>query len=95
MPMSAGYIPFHPNPSKPTYKPPAGAVDAHNHVFGPEAKFPFVPKRKYKDRADFFATLKDPKAIKIERLDVAEIDVIMLRNDPSIDAATPSSEDLP
>ena len=47
MPMSAGYIPFHPNPSKPKYKPPAGAVDAHNHVFGPEAKFPFAPKRKY------------------------------------------------
>src|SRR5882757_6556843 len=45
--MSAGYIPFHPNPSKPKYKPPAGAVDAHCHVFGPEAKFPFAPKRKY------------------------------------------------
>src|SRR4051812_16521257 len=47
VPMSAGYIPFHPNPSKPQYKPPAGAVDAHCHVFGPEAKFPFAPKRKY------------------------------------------------
>lgn len=45
--MSPGYIPFHPNPSKPKYKPPAGAVDAHNHVFGPEAKFPFAPTRKY------------------------------------------------
>ena len=47
MAMSPGYIPFHPNPSKPKYKPPAGAVDAHCHVFGPEAKFPFAPKRKY------------------------------------------------
>ena len=47
MPMSAGYIPFHPNPSKPKYKPPAGAVDAHCHVFGPEAKFPYAPERKY------------------------------------------------
>lgn len=45
--MSPGYIPFHPNPSKPNYKPPAGAVDAHCHVFGPEAVFPFAPKRKY------------------------------------------------
>ena len=47
MAMSAGYIPFHPNPSKPRYRPPAGAVDAHCHVFGPEAKFPYAPERKY------------------------------------------------
>src|SRR4030088_63843 len=47
MPMSAGYIRFHPNPSKPKYKPPAGAVDAHCHVFGPENKFPYAPERKY------------------------------------------------
>jgi len=45
--MSAGYIPFHPSPSKPKYKPPAGAVDAHCHVFGPENKFPYAPERKY------------------------------------------------
>jgi glutathione synthase len=49
----------------------------------------FLPKHKYKDRADFFKTLKDSKAIKIERLDITEIDVVMLRNDPSIDAQTP------
>ena len=47
MVMSAGYIPFHPHPSKPKFIPPAGAVDAHCHVFGPEAKFPFAPERKY------------------------------------------------
>jgi 2-pyrone-4,6-dicarboxylate lactonase len=45
--MSEGYIPFHPNPSKPKFIPPAGAVDAHCHVFGPEAKFPFAAERKY------------------------------------------------
>ncbi|HKH69120.1 MAG TPA: amidohydrolase family protein, partial [Reyranella sp.] len=45
--MSAGYIPFHPNPSKPHYRPPAGAVDAHCHVFGPEHRFPYAPERKY------------------------------------------------
>ena len=47
MPMSEGYIPFHPNPSNPKYKPPAGAVDAHCHVFGPESRFPYAPERKY------------------------------------------------
>ena len=45
--MSPGYIPFHPNPSRPKFKPPPGAVDAHCHVFGPESKFPFAPERKY------------------------------------------------
>ena len=35
------------NPSKPTFKAPPGAVDAHCHVFGPAAKFPFAPERKY------------------------------------------------
>src|SRR5436190_5362258 len=45
--MSPGYIPFHPNPSKPKFKAPPGAVDAHCHVFGPEAKFPYAPERKY------------------------------------------------
>jgi len=45
--MSAGYIPFHPNPSKPRYRPPPGAVDAHCHVFGPESRFPYALERKY------------------------------------------------
>jgi 2-pyrone-4,6-dicarboxylate lactonase len=34
-------------PSKPKFIPPAGAVDAHCHVFGPAAKFPFAAERKY------------------------------------------------
>lgn len=38
---------WHSNPSKPRYVPPAGAVDAHCHVFGPQAQFPFSAKAKY------------------------------------------------
>ncbi|MGB0748832.1 MAG: amidohydrolase family protein [Magnetospiraceae bacterium] len=45
--MDADYLPFHPNPSKPSYVPPAGAVDAHCHVFGPADSFPYAPERKY------------------------------------------------
>ena len=41
------YIPFHPNPSKPRFRVPAGAVDAHCHVFGPASRFPYAPERKY------------------------------------------------
>jgi len=35
------------HPSKPRFVPPPGAVDAHCHVFGPQAQFPFSPKAKY------------------------------------------------
>ena len=47
MPMDPDWLPFHPNPTKPSFKPPKGAVDAHCHVFGPASKFPFAPERKY------------------------------------------------
>ena len=40
-------VSWHPNPSKPRFVPPPGAVDAHCHVFGPMAEFPFSPKAKY------------------------------------------------
>ena len=45
--MDPDWLVFHPNPSRPSFKPPAGAVDAHCHVFGPAAQFPFAPERKY------------------------------------------------
>ncbi|SNS80303.1 2-pyrone-4,6-dicarboxylate hydrolase [Azospirillum sp. RU38E] len=45
--MDADWLPFHPNPSKPAYVPPPGAVDAHCHVFGPGDVFPYAPERKY------------------------------------------------
>ena len=45
--MDADWLPFDPDPSTPTFAPPAGAVDAHCHVFGPAARFPFAPERKY------------------------------------------------
>lgn len=45
--MDSDYLPFHPNPTKPTFIPPPGAVDAHCHVFGPADAFPYAPERKY------------------------------------------------
>ncbi len=43
----ADWLDWHPNPSKPQFVVPAGAVDAHCHVFGPGDTFPFAPERKY------------------------------------------------
>ena len=45
--MDADYMPFKPNPTRPSYAPPPGAVDAHCHVFGPADVFPYAPERKY------------------------------------------------
>ncbi len=45
--MDQDWLPFHPNPSKPLFVPPPGAVDAHCHVFGPGDVFPYAPERKY------------------------------------------------
>ena len=42
-----GWLDWYENPSKPHFKVPPGAVDAHCHVFGPAAKFPFAASRKY------------------------------------------------
>jgi len=45
--MDADWLVFHPNPKKPDFVLPKGAVDAHCHVFGPSPEFPFAPERKY------------------------------------------------
>jgi 2-pyrone-4,6-dicarboxylate lactonase len=42
-----GWLDWYAGPSVPRFKVPAGAVDAHCHVFGPGAEFPFAPERKY------------------------------------------------
>ena len=42
-----GWLDWYTGPSKPQFKLPAGAVDAHCHVFGPGAEFPYAPERKY------------------------------------------------
>jgi 2-pyrone-4,6-dicarboxylate lactonase len=42
-----GWLDWYAGPSKPRFALPAGAVDAHCHVFGPGREFPFAPERKY------------------------------------------------
>jgi 2-pyrone-4,6-dicarboxylate lactonase len=42
-----GWLDWYQNPAKPSFRVPAGSVDAHCHVFGPGDRFPFAPERKY------------------------------------------------
>ena len=42
-----GWLDWYTGPSQPRFKLPAGAVDAHCHVFGPGNVFPYAPERKY------------------------------------------------
>ena len=57
--MTPGWLCFHPDPSVPAFRVPPGTVDAHCHVFGPGAEFPFAPERKYTpcdaSKAELFA----------------------------------------
>lgn len=42
-----GWLDWFEAPSRPRFVLPPGAVDAHCHVFGPGAEFPYAPERKY------------------------------------------------
>ncbi len=42
-----GWLDWYVHPSKPLFRLPPGAVDAHCHVFGPGEVFPYAPERKY------------------------------------------------
>ncbi|MEV7422186.1 amidohydrolase family protein [Streptomyces sp. NPDC091212] len=46
-PKSPGWLDWYPNPSRPVFELPPGAVDTHCHVFGPQDRFPFAPERTY------------------------------------------------
>jgi 2-pyrone-4,6-dicarboxylate lactonase len=45
--MDEDWLCFAEHPSRPEFRVPPGAVDAHCHVFGPGSKFPYAPERKY------------------------------------------------
>jgi 2-pyrone-4,6-dicarboxylate lactonase len=57
-----------PNPRRPQFKPPPLACDAHCHVFGPAAKFPYAPDAAYWPPDAPFESLQAlHKALGIER----------------------------
>ncbi|KUO55731.1 MAG: 2-pyrone-4,6-dicarboxylate hydrolase [Sphingomonadales bacterium BRH_c3] len=60
--MAERIVSWHQAPSRPRFVPPPGAIDAHCHVFGPEAQYPFSAKAKYLPAdagADMLFALRD------------------------------------
>ncbi|MFD3732083.1 amidohydrolase family protein [Streptomyces sp. NPDC058632] len=45
--VTPGWLDWCRDPAEPVFQLPDGAVDAHCHVFGPAAEFPYAPERKY------------------------------------------------
>jgi len=45
--MDRDWLVYCQHPTRPAFRPPAGAVDAHCHVFGPGDVFPYAAERKY------------------------------------------------
>jgi 2-pyrone-4,6-dicarboxylate lactonase len=45
--MQAAPLSYHPSPARPRLRLPAGACDAHVHVLGPQARFPFAAQRRF------------------------------------------------
>ena len=61
-----GWLDWYDGPSTPAFRLPAGAVDAHCHVFGPGEQFPYAPERKYTPcdaSADQLFALRDQRRI--------------------------------
>jgi 2-pyrone-4,6-dicarboxylate lactonase len=57
-----------PNTKTPKFRPPPLACDAHCHVFGPAAKFPYDPKASYHPPDAPFASLQElHKKLGLER----------------------------
>ena len=44
---TSGWLDWYDGPATPAFVLPAGAVDAHCHVFGPGGEYPYAPERKY------------------------------------------------
>ena len=42
-----GWLDWRNDPSRPRFRLPVGAVDAHGHVFGPAAEFPYPNLRDH------------------------------------------------
>ncbi|MCW5259216.1 2-pyrone-4,6-dicarboxylate hydrolase [Verminephrobacter eiseniae] len=85
--------PPHPHPSRPAFRLPPSACDAHCHVFGPAALFPYSPKRSYEPTDAPAAQLRALHALLgIERAVLVQASVHGHDNSAMLDAIAQSPE---
>ena len=85
--------PPHPNPSRPAYRLPPGACDAHCHVFGPGARFAYSPKRTYEPTDAPAAQLRALHALLgIERVVLVQASIHGHDNSAMLDAIAQSPD---
>ncbi len=85
--------PPHPNPSKPTFRLPPGACDAHCHVFGPGNVFPYSDNRSYTPPDAPAAQLAElHKLLGIERVVLVQASVHGHDNSAMMDAISKSPD---
>ncbi len=82
-----------PDPARPGFDVPGGAIDSHAHVFGPEARYPYSPGRGYTPpdaSLDDFRRLHD--ALGIERAVLTQPSVYGTDNRAILDAVARSGD---
>lgn len=89
--MNDPQIPICPPPDalikKPKIQLPAGAVDSHAHVFGPQSQYPLSPNRSYTPHElDLAALLEMHAAFGVERLVLTQPSVYGTDNRAMLDA---------
>ena len=92
-------IPFCPGPdpapTKPVFEVPAGAIDTHAHVFGPEAKYPYSPARGYTPPdAPLSAYNRLHKVLGIDKGVLTQPSVYGIDNSAILDAVAASGDRL-
>ena len=76
-----------PRPKQPGFTPPAGACDAHCHVFGPAAVFPFAEGRTYTPPDSPFEALQNlQKVLGLQRAVIVQATCHGTDNSATLDA---------
>ncbi|MFT5438858.1 MAG: 2-pyrone-4,6-dicarboxylate lactonase [Alphaproteobacteria bacterium] len=84
-----------PEPTKPVFEVPAGAIDTHAHVFGPEAKYPYSPARGYTPPdAPLSAYNRLHKVLGIDKGVLTQPSVYGIDNSAILDAVAASGDRL-